>query len=87
MFVVEAPDALSAADLLHELVGFDPELAASGTLASPEVAVRLEGGGDERLILELLGAVDRWLEAWELPSVRVRIEGRRYLKQSAVVAG
>ena len=75
---IEAPSASLALDLIASLNGFHAELVPSGG-ERYQVRIDLDGStGTNRLLLDSLDRVERWLESSGLDLAEVRLDGRPY---------
>jgi hypothetical protein len=73
---VEAPDEGSALSLVDALRGHHAELAPHEGGAC-EILVELDGN-PERVVVEVLNAVDGWLASAGIAETRVTLDGRNY---------
>lgn len=79
---VDTPDAASAADLMQEVVSrFRAELV-SGANGRWEVHFH-QDREQSRLVLDVLSVVERWLEARELTSTTLHLNGHSYTLRNA----
>lgn len=76
---VETPDEQTACTLVRDLIGrFRPELVQDGDRW--EVSVHPDRQFD-RLVGDVLSAVEEWLDESEIPWTTVHVDGRAYKLQ------
>lgn len=74
--VIEVGDAAAAAALKHALGSIDVEVVSTDGRA--ELHVSLWNHNPESRVVSVLNAVDAWLVASEVDSVRIRLDGTSY---------
>jgi hypothetical protein len=84
---IEVPDVRGAADLLLRLQSFDARLAPNGDGFEVSVESSLVRRDLNRLIDEVLDAVEGWLADNGVDTATVHVDGERYSMQRPLADG